>query len=54
MNPVDPNESSQTVIPEQPETPVAILWQRGRQEQCPEFSDPAAGGLCAEQALAVL
>jgi hypothetical protein len=30
MNPVDPNEASQTVIPEQPETPVANLWQRWR------------------------
>jgi tetratricopeptide (TPR) repeat protein len=54
MNPVDPKEASQTEIPEQPETPVEPLWQRWRQEQCPDFSDPAAGGLSAEQALAVL
>jgi hypothetical protein len=43
MNPVKANEASQTVIPEQPETPVSNLWQRWRQEQCPDFSDPAAG-----------
>jgi tetratricopeptide (TPR) repeat protein/tRNA A-37 threonylcarbamoyl transferase component Bud32 len=54
MNPVDPNEASQTVIPEPPETPVSNLWQRWRQEQCPDFSDAAVGGLSAEQALAVL
>src|SRR6516164_6308906 len=54
MNPVDPKEASETVIPEQPETPVSSLWQRWRQERCPDFSDPAAGGLSADQALAIL
>jgi WD40 repeat protein len=54
MNPVEPNEASQRPVPEQPETAVTILWQRWRQERCPDFSDPAAGGLSAEQALAVL
>jgi hypothetical protein len=54
MNSADPNEATQTVIPQQPETPVASLWQRWRQEQCPDFSDAAAGGPSAEQALAVL
>ena len=54
MTPVEPNEASQRVIPEQPESAVANLWKRWRQERCPDFSDPAAGGLSAEQALAVL
>jgi tetratricopeptide (TPR) repeat protein len=54
MNSVDPNEAGRTVIPETPETPVANLWQRWRQERCPDFPDPATGGLSAEQALAVL
>src|SRR5713226_10620325 len=54
MQPIDPNERPQSVIGELPETPVANLWRRWRQEQCPDFSDPAADGLSAEQALAVL
>src|SRR5262245_1813091 len=54
MSAVDSNEASQKVIPEQPESAVANLWKRRRQERCPDFSDPAAGGLSAEEALAVL
>jgi tetratricopeptide (TPR) repeat protein/tRNA A-37 threonylcarbamoyl transferase component Bud32 len=54
MNRVDPKKASQTVVPEQPETPIANLWQRWRQDQCPDFSDPAEGGPSADQVLALL
>jgi hypothetical protein len=54
MNPVDPIEASQVEIPELLETQVGNLWQRWRQQQCPDFSDPVAGGPTPEQAMAVL
>jgi serine/threonine-protein kinase len=50
----DEPEPTRLTTPDALETPVEPLWQRWRQDRCPDFLGPDAGGPSDEEALGVL